>query len=649
MAPHPTPRPADRPDRRIALVAMPWPIFNRPSLQLGTLKAFLEANLPGLQVDTFHPYLEIAARLGPELYQQISKDMWLSEAGYAALLFPEKNYSTRALFKKAARKAAGPGRKLPGPGQKSGTGLRAADFDRLTATLADQLDSWLQGQNWHRYKLLGFSICFNQLLSSLTAASRLKNRHPHLPIVFGGSSCAADTGLALLRNFPQIDYVICGEGEKPLLELCEFVAGNSAALPAGPILSRRDMPEKPVKPAISDCQLDELGQLPVPDFSNYFQELKRWFGQEPFIPVLPVEFSRGCWWGKCAFCNLNRQWHGYRAKKPAQMRTEVERLSARHGTLDFTFTDNALPPKAALDFFRQIGKLERDFHFFGEIRTRPQAVEKLDLPACRRGGLTTIQVGIESLSNSLLQRMAKGVAAIDNVAILREALNSAILLEGNLITEFPGSTQAEVEETLRNLDFVLPFNPLTIAVFFLGHDSPIDRRPAWFGIKAIVSHPRAAALFPKALLDKHLLLVKDYRGDRADQRKLWKPVVDKVTAWHEFHHQRGGSALDRPPLSYRDGGTFLLIRQELPGQSKPRTLHHRLTGKSRQIYLYLTKIRTGRALRAQFSTITEKQLLAFLQDLVHKRLLFADNDRYLALAIRQNNQDGKAADHEVTG
>ena len=47
---------------RMALVSMPFAAANRPSIQLGILRAVaIEA---GFQADTFHLYLDLAARIG---------------------------------------------------------------------------------------------------------------------------------------------------------------------------------------------------------------------------------------------------------------------------------------------------------------------------------------------------------------------------------------------------------------------------------------------------------------------------------------------------------------------------------------------------------------------------------------------------------
>jgi len=112
---------------------------------------------------------------------------------------------------------------------------------------------------------------------------------------------------------------------------------------------------------------------------------------------------------------------------------------------------------------------------------------------------------------------------------------AGIKLEGNLILEFPGSTQEQVDETMRVLDFVLPFQPLQAAGFFLGHGCPVWGRPRDYGVEAILQHPYNRKLYPAAVLSRLVMLIKYGRGDRRHQKRLWQPVRKKMQAWAEFH------------------------------------------------------------------------------------------------------------------
>ena len=313
------------------------------------------------------------------------------------------------------------------------------------------------------------------------------------------------------------------------------------------------------------------------------------------------------------------------------MIAEVTALSTRYGCLDFTFADNMIPPQESLHFFTQTNALNSDFSFFAEIRPVGEKKSIDDIFSLyRQGGLSTVQVGIESLSNSLLERMQKGVSVIENIATMRTAQEHSLELEGNLIIQFPGSTQSEVDETLKNLEYVFSYSPLTSAAFFLGHDSPVYIAPEKFGIKAITNHANNRKIFPREILKKLHLIVRDYRGDRTYQKKIWKPVFSKIQKWQKFHEKRKKSALHKPLLYYRDGGDFLLIRQELINGT---ILNHRLKGTSRQIYLFCTQIKTDKELFEEFPTISQQKILTFLADLKNKWLIFSDNSRHLALAI----------------
>jgi hypothetical protein len=362
----------------------------------------------------------------------------------------------------------------------------------------------------------------------------------------------------------------------------------------------------------------------VPRYENYFDQLQK--SGLDFHPVLPLEFSRGCWWNKCTFCNLNLQWQGYRFKKSEQVLGELTAMIRQYQGLDFTFTDNALPPAEADRFFTATGNSDLDLRFFGEIRTLKKAAT---YELYSKGGLKSVQVGIEALSDSLLGRMCKGTTVMDNLAAMKFALASGMELDGNLILEFPGSTGEEVRETLHVLELALPFRPLAGAGFFLGHGSPVCSNAKKFGIKAVVQHPLNKKLYPPGILSRLDMLIKSYRGDRSVQKKLWQPVRKKIDHWHEFHRQRPNPAV--PALSYRDGGSFLIIRQELP-ESPP--LHHRLKGLSRKIYLACEEPITFKALAELFPSLNAEQITGFLHDLEQKKLVYCNETSCLALAVR---------------
>ena len=278
-------------------------------------------------------------------------------------------------------------------------------------------------------------------------------------------------------------------------------------------------------------------------------------------------------------------------------------------------------------FFAAGRKKKSDTRFFAEIRTvnNPEHYQLF-----REGGLHSVQVGIEAFSNSLLKRMNKGTSVMDNVLAMKLCAENGIQLDGNLILEFPGSTKTDVTETLRVLDFVLPYRPLTPAAFFLGHGSPVWQEPNKYGVRSIRHHPYNRLLYPADILKDLDMLIMQGTGDRIHQKQLWRPVRKKLVLWKKFHTTLKQNNL---LLSYRDSGEFLIIRQELP---KKPVQHHRLTGTSRKIYLACREPVATKSLLLEFNSVTEKALRTFLDDLETKKLLFQDNDNYLALAVQES-------------
>ena len=602
------------PPFRVALLSMPWSIFNRPSIQLGALKSYLEQE-SNCQVDNYHPYLHLAKTITTELYSQIGLSGWAGEALFAPLLFPEKKADARTLFRQSL---AGTVKPLP-------------DFDELVKHVDQCCSHWLTQINVNQYKLIGFSICFSQLFASLYLAKKIKEECAEVPIVFGGSSCSGDIGESLMQHFPDIDYLVDGEGEQPLLDLCDFLKGKNETLP-GKIRTQAQVQVQVPKADTTTVPPLNLDDLPYPDYSPYFKEMQQLFPGQSFIPLLPIEFSRGCWWNKCTFCNLNLQWQNYRFKENDRMLAETLHLAETHQSLHFTFTDNALPPKEADQFFNKLLKKEIDFDFFAEIRgiTDPGRLQLYS-----QAGLKTVQVGIEALSTSLLAKMAKGTTTIDNIAVMKMCSATAIRMEGNLITDFPSTTEEEIAETLKNLDFVLPFLHLQAATFFLGYGSPIYAGAATkandFSIQKVIPHTKNRKLFPKDYLLSMTMLINSYRGDKKLQHKQWQPVKKKIRAWQNFHNRRMKNR--QHPLSYRDGSTFLIIRQE---QMSGAPLLHRLRGTSRKIYLSCERPIKFEDLLSTFPKVTERALRNFIDEMCLKRLMFQENDRALSLAVHNN-------------
>ncbi len=605
----------------VVLVSTPWPLYSRPSIQLGALKAYLKVQFPTLGVNALHVYLKVAESIGYKPYRAISQRTWLAESVYAALLFPERTGEIERIFYREVR-----GR----------PNLRKIDFKTLISQVRDVSDGLINSVDWKRCRLAGFSICLCQLSSSLYFINRIKQGFPNLPIVIGGSMFAGDSTRNLFRAFPEIDFVVNGEGELPLSQLVRHLTDsqNNEEIPPIPGVVTRESARD--KTHVSFCQMETLSNLPPPDYDDYFHMLKAFSPKKTFFPTVPAEISRGCWWrrrrgaGKdsgCAFCNLNLQWDGYRSKGPLQVVSEIDHLTTKHKTLSVALMDNLLPVKASREIFERLGKLNKDFRFFGEIRaSTPRRV----LEAMQAAGMHEVQIGIEALSTRLLKKLNKGTTTIQNLETMKHCEDLGIGSVSNLILHFPGSDLHDVEETLRNLEFALPFRPLRFVHFWLGLGSPVWQNPRAFGLRAVFNHANYAAIFPPDIFSSIRFMIQAYRGDLGHQRRLWQPVKKKVRAWKKQYAELHKGPSRVPILSFRDGRDFLIIRQK---RFKGEPLTHRLVGTSRTIYLFCQKHRSLKSILTHFPRIAEDRIVPFLRMMIDKKLMFEENGKYLSLAV----------------
>jgi hypothetical protein len=271
--------------------------------------------------------------------------------------------------------------------------------------------------------------------------------------------------------------------------------------------------------------------------------------------------------------------------------------------------------------------LGKDLILFGELRA---TTDRAALKTLRRAGLCEVQVGVEALSTNLLKKINKGTTVLDNLEIMKHCEALSIVDNSNLLLHFPGSDETDVEQSLRTVEFARFFRPLRIVYFWLGLESPVYCKPKAYGLKAVFNHPNYNVLFPSETTERIKFMIQDYRGDKTLQRKLWKPVEEAVVRWrreYETLHEKPGAG---PILGYRDGRDFMILRRRRIG-AKPE--NHRLAGTSRQIYLFCEHARSKKEIFDRFPTFAEDKILAFLDTMVQKRLMYGENEKYLSLAV----------------
>ena len=108
-----------------------------------------------------------------------------------------------------------------------------------------------------------------------------------------------------------------------------------------------------------------MRRSPAPDFSDYFTDLRALGDAQPAtLPdALPVETSRGSWWGvknHCTFCGLNGATMTFREKLPATALAEFDALEAEWGVGCFAVADNIMPLRFLTELLPSLAARERE-------------------------------------------------------------------------------------------------------------------------------------------------------------------------------------------------------------------------------------------------------------------------------------------------
>jgi len=614
---------------RTALVCMPWSLVDSPCIQLGHLQATLaQSELPAVTYSFHLALVEFTLRtcgddaLTPSEYEEIST-RW-ANFGVPEWLFavppflPAPQVETEEFL--ATLRDAG----MAPPLLAKLMPLRAAMPQFLVACATEVLAS--------APDLVGFTLVYSQIVPSVALARALKQRAPGLRIVVGGALCEGPSGPALLRAYAEFDFVVRGEGERVLPRLVHSLqSGDEASLAALPGLCRRaggDVVERATSPE----QRTPMDALPLPEYAEYFARLARGPLAGAITPRLPYQSARGCWWGMkshCTFCGINGDDMEFRSRSPARVHDELVELARIHGVLDFTLVENILDMGYLTTLAPTLAAEPHELGLFCETKAN---LKRAQVRLLAQAGVRTLQPGIESLGNSILEQMGKGVTGLQNVRLLKWCAEFGVHVIWNLIYGFPREDANEYARMAEQLPSLAHLAPPNLGPLMLVRFSPYYDDPARFGLVAGAPLPFYAQMYgapPETLRDLATVFEHAYEDGR-DPEVYVAPLRREVERWQR------DAARNRGALSFRRGPGFLVITDTRTTLAAPA--RYQLDELEAAVYLACesgarvpaaaaaARAATGREVR---DADVHDVLSAFLA----ARLVYEEEGRYLSLAL----------------
>ncbi|MBI4401042.1 MAG: radical SAM protein [Nitrospirae bacterium] len=342
----------------------------------------------------------------------------------------------------------------------------------LSSILADRPD------------FVGVSItATSQIIPGLTLCRLLKEANPDLHLTIGGSifTRLVDNLRRCPSLFELTDDFIVFEGETALLELINQLEGKRDFSKVPNLIYRQNGKVAVNQPFYSE----NINELPAPNYDGF--PLGRYLAPST---VLPVQFSRGCYYKDCAFCALTLDHQNFRQKDPAKTVDDLRMLSEKYRTPYFFFTDECLALSPTKRLCQRILDRNLNIQWTAEMRFEKNLSREL-LTLMRDAGCLKIVFGLESFNQRVMDFMKKGITQASVLRVTEDCLALGIAIHCYIIAGFPTETEEEARETMNfivnntrlNSSYGFSCQP---CLFDLEKEAPIMSDPGSYGIRRIM-------------------------------------------------------------------------------------------------------------------------------------------------------------------
>ena len=263
-------------------------------------------------------------------------------------------------------------------------------------------------------------------------------RHPTL--------CPTET----LEACPELDATLCGEPEEAVLQVAQ-----GTPLAAVPALAVRHAGQ--CRPPAHGMPVADLDALPLPawDLLDMAYHTRRTPRVIPCIPLrtLTLETSRGCG-ASCTFCAEGRlHARAHRRHSAAYVTDAIEKAIADYAVEGLYFSDeNFLADRErVIEFCDAMMRQGLGTRVRWAAQVRTDAVDPDVLAGMARAGCVQLEFGIETGSQRMLDRLAKGTTVAQNAAAIRMARQAGIRSLAYIMIGMPAETRADIRATARFL------------------------------------------------------------------------------------------------------------------------------------------------------------------------------------------------------
>jgi len=326
--------------------------------------------------------------------------------------------------------------------------------------------------------IIGISIVLKQqLFSSITFCAMIKEQFPGIHITIGGNTVTRLRDvLPQARNmFSLFDTAIMYEGETAFLQLVNAI-GTDRDFSTIPNLIFKDSTGIHISTITS---AEDMPTLPPPDFDGL--SLEKYFVPDRILPYLS---TRGCYWGRCKFCDHGEGYTaGYRAKNIDQIIEEIQHLRDKYQVSHFHFPDESYPPALFKKLTRRLIKDDLQIAWSTHLRFEESLLDDKVWEDAEKSGCKFLHMGFESGSERVLKLMGKATTTEVIQRSLEASSGHGVWNHVMGFFGFPGETFEDAKITVRFLeDNKEHVHSIGFGTFDLSKYSPVLKNAERFGV-----------------------------------------------------------------------------------------------------------------------------------------------------------------------
>ncbi len=298
--------------------------------------------------------------------------------------------------------------------------------------------------------LLGISVMFSSEWPYVRELiKKIKLAYPHLFIIAGGEHITAIPEFTL-RQSPEINIAVLGEGEETLLELIKAIQNKEDLKQIDGIAL---IEATKYYQTSKRKRIKAVNDIPWPRWSD--DDLDKFFASKqshgPYKGrTMPIMASRGCPYD-CQFCSNRTMWGNfYWSRDPKDVVDEIEHYIKRYNIKCFEFMDLTvyMKKKWIIDFCNQL--IDRDIKVTWQCTggTRTEAIDEEIIELTKKAGCTYLGFAPESGSEKILIDIKKKIKLPRMIKLYKLMKKHKVGTRANLIIGFPDETRKDIFYTI---------------------------------------------------------------------------------------------------------------------------------------------------------------------------------------------------------